>query len=102
MKKHSKIRRCRVCGCTDDDCRQCIAKTGSPCYWIEPDLCSACSPARVARLTYNRREACFALGIRTSTLWRLEKCGRIRSIAGIRHKLYSIESLKRFVEGKAK
>ena len=34
---------CRVCGCTDDDCRQCIEKTGVPCHWVEPDLCSACA-----------------------------------------------------------
>lgn len=34
--------RCRVCGCTDDDCRQCIAVTGRPCHWVAPDLCSAC------------------------------------------------------------
>lgn len=34
--------KCRVCGCTDDDCRQCIEKSGEPCYWVEPDLCSAC------------------------------------------------------------
>ncbi len=37
------ISRCRVCGCTDDDCRQCMAKTGQPCHWVEPDLCSACA-----------------------------------------------------------
>jgi len=35
-----------VCGCTDDDCRQCVEKTGEPCYWVEPDLCSACRPSR--------------------------------------------------------
>jgi hypothetical protein len=35
-------RACRVCKCTDSDCRQCIAKTGQPCYWVEEDLCSAC------------------------------------------------------------
>jgi hypothetical protein len=35
---------CRKCGCTDDDCSQCIEKTGSPCHWVEPDLCSACAP----------------------------------------------------------
>lgn len=34
---------CRKCGCTDDDCRQCIEKTGEPCSWVEPDLCSACA-----------------------------------------------------------
>jgi hypothetical protein len=36
-------RRCRVCGCTDDDCSGCIERTGEPCFWIEDDLCSACS-----------------------------------------------------------
>ena len=34
--------RCRVCGCTDDDCSGCIERTGEPCSWIEADLCSAC------------------------------------------------------------
>ena len=34
---------CRVCGCTDEDCSGCIAKTGSPCNWVELDLCSACA-----------------------------------------------------------
>lgn len=33
---------CRRCGCTDDDCSACVARTGSPCHWVEPDLCSAC------------------------------------------------------------
>lgn len=42
MKKKTSVRACRVCGCTDDDCSQCIAKTGSPCHWVEDDLCSAC------------------------------------------------------------
>jgi hypothetical protein len=47
-------RKCRICGCTDDDCRQCIEKTGHPCAWIEADLCSACDPnpthARIAEI----------------------------------------------------
>ena len=34
---------CRVCGCTDYDCTQCIELTGEPCYWFEPGLCSACA-----------------------------------------------------------
>lgn len=34
--------RCRVCGCTDDDCLDCILRTGEPCSWAEADLCSAC------------------------------------------------------------
>lgn len=33
---------CRVCGCTDDDCTGCVERTGSPCSWVEADLCSAC------------------------------------------------------------
>ena len=40
---------CRICGCTDDDCRQCVEKQeGEPCYWVEPDLCSACALEAVA------------------------------------------------------
>lgn len=37
-------RSCRVCGCTDDDCSGCIARTGQPCGWVagEADLCTAC------------------------------------------------------------
>lgn len=41
-------RKCRVCGCTDSDCRQCIEKTGAPCYWVEDDLCSACAGLKKA------------------------------------------------------
>jgi hypothetical protein len=33
---------CRICACTDDDCTWCIVLTEEPCYWAEPDLCSAC------------------------------------------------------------
>jgi ParB family chromosome partitioning protein len=36
------VRRCRVCGCSDDDCRGCIERTGKPCHWVAQDLCSAC------------------------------------------------------------
>lgn len=41
------VRRCRVCGCTDDDCSQCIERTGEPCSWVEWDLCSACHDAAI-------------------------------------------------------
>lgn len=34
---------CRGCGCTDEDCSQCVERTGTPCHWVEPDLCSACA-----------------------------------------------------------
>jgi transcriptional regulator with XRE-family HTH domain len=35
-------RRCRVCGCTDENCLGCFIRTGRPCEWVEDDLCSAC------------------------------------------------------------
>lgn len=34
---------CAVCGCTEEDCTQCVEKTGEPCSWVEPGLCSACA-----------------------------------------------------------
>jgi hypothetical protein len=34
------VRRCRSCGCTDDDA--CLP----PCWWVEDDLCSACHPGQ--------------------------------------------------------
>lgn len=34
---------CRICGCTDLDCSGCIERTGSPCHWVAPGLCSACA-----------------------------------------------------------
>lgn len=30
---------CRKCGCTEHNA--CV-KNGTPCHWVEPDLCSAC------------------------------------------------------------
>lgn len=36
-------RACRICGCTDDDCSQCVEAQGIPCHWAEPDLCSRCA-----------------------------------------------------------
>ena len=45
--------RCAVCDCTDADCSQCIERTGEPCYWFAPALCSACAermPALRGRL----------------------------------------------------
>lgn len=47
----SEFPKCRVCGCTDDDCRQCIDRTGAPCSWVpeqgneEGPICSACAEA---------------------------------------------------------
>ena len=35
--------RCRVCGCIETDCSDCVERTGEPCFWVESDLCSACA-----------------------------------------------------------
>lgn len=53
LKGYQRVRvigdqRCRVCGCTDDDCSQCIAATGIPCSWVEgedPPICTRCAMA---------------------------------------------------------
>jgi hypothetical protein len=36
--------RCRVCGCTDESCFDCIVATGEPCWWVDSShtLCSRC------------------------------------------------------------
>lgn len=36
------IQICMQCGCTGNDCRHCIERTGMPCHWVAPNLCSAC------------------------------------------------------------
>ena len=36
-------RSCRVCGCTEEDCSECVERTGRPCHWVAWDLCSACA-----------------------------------------------------------
>lgn len=33
---------CVQCRCTEYDCSGCIERTGEPCYWVGPRLCSAC------------------------------------------------------------
>jgi len=35
---------CKICRCTESNCRQCIERTGKPCRWVnaEKTLCSAC------------------------------------------------------------
>jgi hypothetical protein len=32
---------CRECGCTEE--RACVDDAGASCFWVEPDLCSACA-----------------------------------------------------------
>lgn len=52
----------------------------------------------VEKLAYNADEACAALGIKRTTLWRFERRGLIAPVSGIRHKLYSVAEIKRFLD----
>lgn len=56
-------RKCRVCGCTEDDCSQCIEKTGTVCRWVEDDLCSACVDATGKRYLYHGEEIFVSPGL---------------------------------------
>ena len=56
----------------------------------------------IERLAYSKKEACAALGISPVSLWRLEKRGLLMPLPQLRHKLYSVEALKKFVGGGAK
>lgn len=42
------VRTCRVCGCTDDDCRQRVAPSDETIRWVAADLCSACEEREAA------------------------------------------------------
>lgn len=35
--------KCGRCGCTDDNCSGCVERSGQPCHWVAPNLCSACA-----------------------------------------------------------
>ena len=41
--------RCRVCGCHDLDASA-EEESEMSCWWVEPDLCSACAAELAARL----------------------------------------------------
>lgn len=45
---------CRVCGCTQQDCSQCVEVLGHPCWWFEDDLCSRCAADLLERVAAGR------------------------------------------------
>lgn len=67
----SKVKReCRVCGCTDDN-----ACAGG-CYWVEPDLCSACEKLvpivkmkMMKKILVRKRLAIFTLEVKGRKDW---------------------------------
>lgn len=54
--------------------------------------------SRPERLVLTRREACVALGISATSLWRLEARGLIRPVSHLRTKLYPLKELARFLD----
>lgn len=40
--KATSLFRCIRCGCTDDDCSECVKALGHPCHWVFPNGCSRC------------------------------------------------------------
>jgi hypothetical protein len=57
--------------------------------------------ARPLRLALTTQEACTALGICSVSLWRLEKKGLIRAVPHLRHKMWPIKELERFLNSAA-
>jgi hypothetical protein len=51
---------------------------------------------RLERLVYSADEVCHLLAIGRTTLWRMERLGRLNPIPGIRHKRYAVEEVRRF------
>jgi hypothetical protein len=78
---------CRVCGCTDADCRGCIERTGLACSWVLPDLCSACAPdaaiteEEVARGTFD--EVLYHLGDRGDLRDEAKRAADLVAVAGM-------------------
>jgi hypothetical protein len=56
------------------------------------------APTRATdKLAFSKKELCDAIGVSPVTLWRLEKRGLLRPVAGIRHRIYSRKEVERFL-----
>lgn len=45
-------RSCRVCGCTEN--RACLHKDGTPCGWVDDDICTVCADDGTADLPHHQ------------------------------------------------
>jgi ParB/RepB/Spo0J family partition protein len=54
----AEVQKCRVCGCTEDDCSQCIEASGRPCSWVkgQPNLCTRCKDEQDAAAAKQKAE----------------------------------------------
>ncbi len=64
---------------------------------ILPPVTHSEATQQIERLAYTKDELCISLSLSPITLWRLKKRGLIHAVAGIRHKLYSVAEVKRFL-----
>jgi hypothetical protein len=54
-------------------------------------------PRHNSRLTYTKAELCEALHLSPVTLWRLEQRGVLMPLRGLRHKIYPVSVVERFL-----
>lgn len=82
---------CRVCGCTDADCRQCVESSGHPCTWTDDEhtLCSRCAAEQHQGVTWSTKSNDIAgvaeiaeyLGVCRVTVRRMAQRGEFRGAA---------------------
>lgn len=58
-----KAGECVHCGCTEDDCRGCVARQGAPCSWVAVGLCSCCADLGPPESRRRTCERCASVGI---------------------------------------
>ena len=71
---------------------------GIPRHNMQSPKSTTAAPVEIERLTYTSTETAAALGVSKITLWRMAQRGQLLPLPGLRHKLYSISALRRFVE----
>ena len=62
----------------------------------ETDTTTEAAP-KLERLAYTKSELGQALGLSPVTIYRLEQRGLLRPVEGIRHKLFSVTEVNRFL-----
>lgn len=56
-------------------------------------------PSVTPKLAYTARELCAELSISRDTIYRLESCGRLKAMPGIRRKIFSRAEVDRLLKG---
>lgn len=93
----AKKGKCADCGCTDDDCTQCVERTGQPCYWAneEKTLCSSCAQRRRGGIETPIQRAIETMIIASEHIQR-----GLRPLTLIKNSIESLEALEQNAVGK--